>query len=140
MRLRRKAKQQGIAKLGMAFARVMRGAVAERVYLWRLAQKAAHEAAMASKLAARMRQRGLHKLQDAMARVMRGVVGMRVYVWVSKMRRDGQDARDASAAEELERSMWRSKKRGIAKLGMAFARVMRGAVAERVYLLSLIHI
>ena len=128
-------RSQAFRKLKVAFARITRGEIGMRVYLWKSTVRAVKDAEMANKLASRMKAQGLTKLKDTMMRIARGQVGMLLYVWGSQMKRDIAESRQAGDAAELEGRMKRqAKNQAIGKLKVTFARISRGEVGMRVYI------
>ena len=132
----RKTRNQAIGKLKVAFARITRGEIGMRVFVWRSGARAAKDAALAAmsnKLAARMKAQGLTKLKDTISRIMRGHMGMLIYVWRSQMKQQKQQQRQVVAAREVARGLHRLREQAVMKLVVTFRRLVRGDLALLVY-------
>jgi len=127
-------RSQAFRKLKVAFARITRGEIGMRVYLWKSTVRAVKDAEMANKLASRMKAQGLTKLKDTMMRIARGQVGMLLYVWGSQVKRDAEASKQRRMAGELEARLGRTKSLAIGKLKVAFAKITRGETGMRVYI------
>ena len=131
--MKRKSKNQAIGKLRVAFARIARGEVGMRVFVWSMRTREAKEARMASALAAKMKAQGLNKLRDTMARIMRGEIGMRLHIWGAQLSADRQASAAAAAAAEMGLRLAQLRSQGLGKLRVAMARVARGELGMRLH-------
>ena len=95
-------RNQALRKLQMIFARITRGEIGVRLYIWQSTAKAAKEAELKNKLVTKVKARGLNKLKDTMARIMRGYMGMLIHVWNSEMVKSLEMTRQCNEAAALE--------------------------------------
>jgi len=130
-RIHRVARSRGITKLKASFAKIMRGVIGYRVYLWQEAKEKA-KAVLQAQLEAR--DEACQRLRLSFRKLVKGDVAMRVYLWRTRCRSEREGKVAQEKASEIEREMARTMNRAVSKLQIAFQRIFRGELGVRVYI------